>query len=270
MISLRPLKDFHFPIAAECISPDAFESKTCTEIENLTVWEGNKQRKLGDLFKIEESKAEVIAIAICGDVSKVRRIGSCMTKGELAIRGNAGMHLGEKMKGGKISVHGNVEGWAGSTMKDGAIEIYGNAGDYLGAPYRGSTEGMRGGSMVIHGNVGCDAGAHMRNGMIKIHGSSGEFTGFRMCEGTIYVEGDAGRRAGACMVGGKIVVNGFLEDVLPTFTIDSIKPKVKIEENQAIDGPFYVFLGDLVENGNGKLYIRKEKNPQLGHYEKLL
>jgi hypothetical protein len=61
-----------------------------------------------------------------------------------------------------------------------------------------------------------------------------------------------------------------LEDVLPTFTIDSIRPKVKIEENQAIDGPFYVFLGDLVENGNGKLYICKEKNPQLHHYEKLL
>lgn len=270
MISLRPLRDFRFPIVAECISPDVFEGKTCTEIGGLGVWEGNKQRKLGDLFRIEEPKAEAMTVAICGNVSKVRRIGSCMTKGQLSIKGNAGMHLGEKMRGGKITVHGNVEGWGGSMMRDGAIEIHGNAGDYIGAPYRGSTEGMCGGSIAIHGNVGCDAGAHMRKGTIRVYGNAGEFTGSRMCEGTIYVRGDAERRVGASMVGGKIVIDGFSEDVLPTFTMDSIRPRVRIQENEVIDGPFYVFLGDLVENGNGKLYIHKGKNPQLGRYEKLL
>jgi formylmethanofuran dehydrogenase subunit C len=72
------------------------------------------------------------------------------------------------------------------------------------------------------------------------------------------------------MTGGKIIINGFTESILPTFTIDSIKPKAKIEENEAIQEPFYVFLGDLSEGGSGKLYVSKEKNPHLGHYERLL
>jgi formylmethanofuran dehydrogenase subunit C len=174
------------------------------------------------------------------------------------------------MKGGKITVYGNVEGWAGSMMKSGTIEIHGSAGDYLGAPYRGCSEGMRGGRIVIHGNVGCEAGTHMKGGTIKVYGSAGQFAGFRMHDGTLYVQDSSETRAGACMKGGKIIVGGFLESVLPSFTIDSIKGKVKIEESEVAEGPFYLFLGDLVEHGEGKLYVSKAKNPQLSHYEKLL
>ena len=72
------------------------------------------------------------------------------------------------------------------------------------------------------------------------------------------------------MSGGKIVVSGVLEEVLPTFTIDSIKAKVKIEEGDSASGPFYVFLGDLAENGRGKLFISKTNNPQLNLYERFL
>lgn len=274
MINLRPLKDFRFPVLAECISPDVFQGKTLSEIEVLEIWEGNKRKTLSELFKIDEVKTENQlenpAIAIYGDVSKVRRIGLGMKSGEITINGNTGMHLGEEMKGGKIIVHGNSGGWAGSMMKGGFIEIHGSAGDYLGAPYHGSTKGMHGGKVVVHGNVGTEAGAHMKKGIIKIYGSTGQFIGFRMQEGTIYVQGDCEGRAGACMVGGKIVVGGHLESVLPSFTIDSIKAKVKIEENDMAKGPLYLFLGDLVENGNGKLYVSKEKNPHLNCYEKFL
>ncbi|MGQ9545360.1 MAG: formylmethanofuran dehydrogenase subunit C, partial [Candidatus Bathycorpusculaceae bacterium] len=134
----------------------------------------------------------------------------------------------------------------------------------------GSSEGMHGGKIVVYGNVGNEAGAHMRKGVIKIYGRAGQFLGLRMQEGTIYVAKDSGGRAGACMKGGKIVIGGFLESVLPTFTIDSIKEKVKIEEGETASGPFYLFLGDLVENGEGKLYVFKEKNLHLSYYEKLL
>lgn len=72
------------------------------------------------------------------------------------------------------------------------------------------------------------------------------------------------------MVDGKIVVDGTLQSVLPTFTIDSIKPKVKIEENDIAQGPLYLFLGDLAEHGNGKLYVSKKMNPQLSYREKFL
>jgi formylmethanofuran dehydrogenase subunit C len=270
MINLKPLKEFKLPITAECISPDIFQNQKREEMEELKVWEGNKQRKLGELFKIGEVNVSEKSIAIIGDVSKVRRIGACMTNGEIVINGNVGMHLGEEMKGGKITVNGNVASWAGSMMKGGEIEIHGNAGDYLGAPYRGSTQGLNGGRITVYGNVGNEAGALMKKGMIKIHGDAGQFAGFRMRDGTVYVQGNCGVRAGACMAGGRVVVGGFLESVLPTFTIDSIKPKVKIEEAETVEEPLYVFLGDLAENGNGKLYVSKEKNPHLGNYEKLL
>ena len=72
------------------------------------------------------------------------------------------------------------------------------------------------------------------------------------------------------MVNGKIVVDGTLHSVLPTFTIDSIKPKVNIEENDTAEGPYYLFLGDLVVCGNGKLYVSKKKNPHLSYREKFL
>jgi formylmethanofuran dehydrogenase subunit C len=274
MVTLYPLKKFKFPIIAECINPDIFQDKTREEIEKLKIWEGNKQKKLRELFRVEEIRAEQqpekTATSIYGDVSKVRRIGAYMTSGEIAIHGDAGMHLGEEMVGGKITVHGNVGRWTGSMMKGGTIEIHGNAGDYLGAPYRGSSRGMRGGKIIVYGNAGNEAGAYMRKGVMKIYGTAGQFVGLRMHNGTIYVQKDCKGRGGACMTGGKIVVEGFLESVLPTFTIESVKKKVRIEENERIEGPFYLFLGDLTENSKGKLYVSKEKNLHLSHYEKLL
>lgn len=274
MTNLYASKSFKFPITTECINPDIFQDKTRKEIEGLMIWEGNKQKKLGELFKIEETKTEHqterTTITIYGDVSKVRRIGAYMTNGEITIQGDAGMHLGEEMEGGKISVRGNVGRWTGSMMKGGTIEIHGNAGDYLGSPYRGSSRGMRGGRIIVYGNVGNEAGAYMSKGVIKIYGTAGQFVGLRMHNGTIYVQKKCEARVGACMSGGKIVVGGFLESVLPTFTIESVKKNVKIEENERIEGPFYLFLGDLTENSKGKLYVSKEKNPNLTHYEKLL
>jgi formylmethanofuran dehydrogenase subunit C len=270
MISLCPLKEFKYPIIAECINPDVFSDRTLEEIRALEIWEGNVHKKLGELFKVKENKTEDVTIAINGDVSRVRRIGVYMKTGEITIQGNAGMHLGEEMRGGKIILRGNAGSWLGSMMKDGLIEVHGNAGDYVGAPYRGCSEGMRGGKITVYGNVGNEAGAYMRNGMIKIYGRVGQFVGLRMHDGTIYVQKDSEARAGACMANGKIIVEGFLESVLPTFSVESIREKVKIEENEIAQGPFYLFLGDLTENGNGKLYVSKERNPHLSHYERLL
>ncbi len=274
MIALYPLKEFRYPIMAECINPEVFQGKTLEEIEQLEAWEGNKKRKLGELFKVEESKNEgapaETGIAINGNVSKVRMIGARMVSGEIVIKGDVGMHLGEEMEGGKITVYGNVGGWAGSMMKNGIIEIHGNAGDYLGAPYRGKNEGMKGGKIIVYGDVGRESGAHMRKGLIKIYGSSGQFVGFRMRDGLIYVQKNCEGRAGACMIEGTVVIGGSIELVLPSFTFEGIKKKVKVEEGEVVEMPFYLFLGDLAENGRGKLYVSKLNNPQLSHYEKIL
>ena len=270
MIVLTPLRKFTFPINAECINPDVFQGKDTAEIANLTLFEGNKQRKLSDLFKIEEDNLAA-TITINGDVSEVRKIGAGMKTGEIIINGNVGMHLGEKMAGGKITVNGDAAQWAGASMKKGLIEIHGNAGDYLASPYRGSTEGMKGGKIVVDGDVGSDSGAYLRGGLIKIKGSNvGQFLGYHMSDGAIHVEKNARSRLGANMVGGKIIVSGVVEEVMPTFTVDGVKPKVKVDDTESAAGPFYVFLGDLAEKGKGKLFISKANNPQLKSYEKHL
>ena len=271
MITLTPLRTFTFPVMAECINPDVFQGKDIAEIADLPVFEGNKQKKLSDLFKIEQTDAQTPNITINGDVNEVRRIGMGMKNGEIVINGNVGMHLGEKMAGGKITVNGDAGQWAGSSMKKGLIEIHGNAGDYLASPYRGSTEGMKAGKIVVDGNVGSDSGCYLHGGVIKIKGSNiGQFLGFHMSDGAIHVEKNTGTRVGANMTGGKIIVSGTVEEVMPTFTIDGVKPKVKVDDTESAAGPFYVFLGDIAEKGTGKLFASKANNPQLKTYEKFL
>jgi len=259
-------------VDAECITPDAFAGKSMGEIGALQIWEGNRRRTLGELFQIEGEESgppERASIHLIGDLGKVRRIGAGMSAGEITVTGDVGMHLGEGMKGGTIRVAGNAGSWAGSMMKDGLIEIHGNAGDYVGAAYRGSTRGMEGGTIIIHGDARNEAGCFMRNGLIKILRNAGQFAGVHMREGTIYIQGNAEARAGAQLLGGKIVIGGFIPSILPTFTIDSIKPNVKLN-GEKVQGPFYRFIGDLADQGEGKLFVSKTKNPHLNFYEKYL
>jgi formylmethanofuran dehydrogenase subunit C len=272
VISLQPRYVFSVPVEAKCVSPDAFAGKSLGEISKLPVWEGNRQRTLGDLFEIEgdvADKPEDFSIHILGDLRKVTRIGSGMSEGEIIVNRDAGVHLGEEMKGGKITVEGNADSWLGAMMKGGTIEVKGNAGDYVGAAYRGSVNGMRGGRVIIHGSAGNELGCFMRKGLIKVYGGAAQFAGMHMKDGTILIMGDSERRAGAEMTGGKIVVNGRLEEVLPTFSIDGVKAKVKVNGDE-FAGPFYVFVGDMVEKGRGKLYVAQSRNSHLKSYEQYL
>lgn len=260
------------PVYAECISPDTFSEKSLEEISALTLWMGNKQRTLGELFNIkreDDNDTESITIRIFGDLSKVRRIGAKMTDGKIFIEDDVGMHLGEMMKGGEITVKGNADSWAGCMMEGGRIEIFGSAGDYVGAPYRGSTQGMKNGTIIIHGNAGNDLGCHMRSGFIEVEGNVGEFAGVNMKDGTILIQEDCKGRAGAFMLNGRIIICGYIPSVLPTFTIDGIRQDIKID-GERIAGPFYRFIGDITEGGEGKLFIKKERNPHLESYEKYL
>jgi formylmethanofuran dehydrogenase subunit C len=272
LITLSPKKALKFPVEARNISPDIFAKKTIKEIAALKMWEGNRKRVLGDLFNIKNnrgSSSEEYTIKIEGDASKLRNVGAGMSMGRIVIDGDIGMHVGEGMSGGEITVAGNAGSWAGSKMKGGTIEIKGNAGDYIGASYRGSTEGMNGGKIVIHGNASYEVGCFMRGGLIKILGDVGLFAGIHMSNGTIFVQGKSEGRAGAQMHNGKIVLVGEVPAVMPTFTIEDIKPKVKVD-GEKIEGPFYRFVGDLADRGKGKLYVSKTKNPHLNRYEKYL
>ena len=272
VIVLRPKRVFKVPVETSCITPDAFAGKSLEEIGKLKVWEGNRERSLKELFSVEGeggSKPEDVSIQIFGDVHKVRRIGSQMSAGEIVIHGDVGFHLGEEMTGGKILVNGNADSWVGSMMKGGVIEVKGDAGDYVGAAYRGSTRGMSGGTIIIHGNAGNELGHFMRKGLIKVYGNTGQFAGVHMRNGTIVVYGNSEGRNGAEMTGGKIVICGSVPSVLPTFTIETIRPRVKIN-GERVEGPFYLFTGDIAEGGKGRLYVSQTSNPHLKFYEKLI
>jgi formylmethanofuran dehydrogenase subunit C len=272
MITLYPKRLFKAPLDAQCITPDIFSEKSVSKIAELQIWEGNRKRNLNQLFKIEyntKNQSKEMTIQILGDARKVRRIGAKMSSGKIIIDGDAGMHLGEEMQGGTIVVTGRAGSWTGCMMKKGLIQIKGDAGDYIGAAYRGSSHGMNGGKIVVHGNAGNEVGCFMRSGLIRIDGNVGQFVGIHMRNGTITVQGSSKGRDGAQMNGGKIVVCGHTPSILPTFTIDSIKPKVKIN-GEDVKGPFYKFAGDLAEGGNGKLFVSQIQNPHLKFYEKYL
>jgi formylmethanofuran dehydrogenase subunit C len=125
---------------------------------------------------------------------------------------------------------------------------------------------MNGGVIIVHGNAGNEVGCFMRNGLIKIYGNIDQFTGVHMRGGTIFIQGNSGMRAGAQMVGGKIVICGFIPSILPTFQIDSIKQNVKVDKAK-VSGPFYRFIGDVSEVGEGKLFVSKTNNTHLKYCE---
>lgn len=269
MISLTPKHPFKVPVDGENITPDCFAGKSVSEIKQLQVLEGNRERTLDDLFKIdfeEAAQSGEQSIQLRGDFTKVKRIGAKMSLGHIAVEGSVGMRLGEEMRGGAITVACNADSWAGMMMRGGVIEVTGDAGDYLGAAYRGSTVGMKGGMIIVHGNVGNEAGCYMNNGLIRIDGDAGPFAGVHMRDGTILIRGNAGERVGAEMAGGKIIVLGAVPSILPSFTVDSIRKSVRIDQDK-VEGLFYLFKGDITESWNGSLYVATGKNPHLKIYE---
>jgi len=271
-ISLRPLRNIQLPIDAPEITPNLLATKSEAEISNLKIWEGNAKVELSRVFQVsvnDDGDTNKTLIRIIGNVAKVRRIGYRMETGSVIIEGNVGMYLGEEMSGGSIVVTGNVESWLGVKMKGGQIEVKGNAGDLVGAGYRGTTLGMNGGSILINGNAGDEIGCWMRNGTIRVKGNTGFMPGIHMNGGTILIEGNCEGRAGAQMRGGKILVTGHIPSILPSFTFEDIQQKAKFGEEK-IPGPFYLYSGDLNENGKGKLSVSIANNPQLKWYERYL
>jgi formylmethanofuran dehydrogenase subunit C len=271
-LALAPVREFKTPVTAECISPDFVAGKSLREIELTEVWEGNRRVKLGSLFKIQGETGGApkdCTIRIAGNVSAVRRIGYAMTEGSIEVNGDAGMYLGERMRGGSIVVAGNAASWLGTQMRNGQIEVKGNAGDSVGGSVRGGTKGMRGGMITIHGDCGTEVGAWMRDGTIRIKGNSDLYAGIHMKNGTILVERNCAGRVGAHMSNGKIIVLGNVGGVLPSFQFEEIREKAKAGDEK-ISGPFYVFSGDVNEEGEGKLFARVSENSDLKWNERYL
>lgn len=260
------------PVDGSAISPDNLAGKSLKEIRSLQVWEGNRRVPLESLFEVEGETAGAqngLTIELSGDLSKVKCLGAGMSQGTIVVNGDVGMLLGKGMKGGVVKVKGSAGSWLGLEMKGGTIEVDGNAGDFVGSAYRGSRKGMKGGRIIIKGNCGVEAGCWMRGGFIEVGGDCGIFPGIHMAGGTILVRGNCEGRAGAEMKGGKIIILGRVPSVLPSFEIEEVRGSVKVE-GEKIQGPFYLFTGDLNEDGEGKLFVSAASNPHLKWWENYL
>lgn len=248
-ITISPLKAFDISVEAEKISPDKFASLTLGQIRSLEVWQGNRKRKLSDLFKVggdeDPSKPEETLIRLVGDFSRVKRIGEGMSAGTVDAADSVGMHAGNSMSGGLLNIGGNADDWLGREMRGGKIVVSGNAGNYAGSGYRGEKCGMRGGEIQITGNAGVYLGEHMCGGSIHVSGDAGDFPGAANQGGTIFIGGST-YLPGAEMTKGTIIVRGSVK-VLPSFQ------KADIVSLDGVDHQKYV--GDLVENGKGELLV---------------
>jgi methenyltetrahydromethanopterin cyclohydrolase len=266
-IKLQLKKAPKVPVFAEALSPKAFAGKSSGEIEELPLLEGGRSAKLGEFFDVKvqgepAADSSQCDVTLKGDLSKFRYVGKGMDGGKLVVEGNVGFYLGEEMAGGSITVKGNAASWTGSMMAGGQIEVFGNTGDYLAAPYRGVQEGMLNGSIIVHGNTGTHAGLWMRGGVISVDGNAGQFLGHRMQDGVILVKGNCGPRVGAAMKGGRIIVQGEVAEILPSFTYTEIKDKAKVGAEK-IPASFYVYTGDSLEGGSGKLFVSRCRNRRL-------
>jgi formylmethanofuran dehydrogenase subunit C len=203
------------PLEAESVCPDVVAPLDNAAIRALPVYLGKRQCRVDDFFTVEGEKSDELEVH--GDLRKVRWIGRGMTRGRMAIDGNAGMHLGAYMKGGTIEVTGAASDWVGGEMSGGLIRVAGNAGGQIGAAYRGSRTGMTNGTIIIGGSAGLEIGMRMQRGLIVIGGPARDFAGLEMKGGTIVLRSGAELRTGAWMKRGTIVSLKPIP-LLPTFS----------------------------------------------------
>ncbi|KXB02961.1 hypothetical protein AKJ45_02970 [candidate division MSBL1 archaeon SCGC-AAA261F19] len=264
-VTLRPKSKFTLPIDASCVTPHEFAGKDLDEIVELKLFMGSAMSRLGDLFEIEgefSESQEDVEIDLGGDTPMVRRVGEKMSDGLIKGSGDIGMRAGAFMSGGKVVFDGDAGPWAGQQMSGGELQINGNAGNYLGSTYRGDWIGMKGGKIMVKGNVGNEVGEWMNGGFIEIGGSAGLHLGAHMKGGVIVVHGDVEDRVGSQMVGGKIVVMGEVKSLLPGFKFEEKIKDIELDDGK-FEGEFLRFSGDRAENGEGNLYVSKEKNEHL-------
>jgi formylmethanofuran dehydrogenase subunit C len=235
------------PIEAESIIPRNFLKGT-----DLTVYEGNKERALSELFWIFVEGTAVspdkVEIVLNGDTSRVKRVGEYMDTGTIRITGDIGMHCGNFMSGGLIEIGGNSDAWLGREMLNGSIICRGNAGHFCASGYRGEKHGMKGGRIEVMGNAGDFCAEYLTGGEVYIHGSCGDMAGIEMKGGNLVIGGDAIRPCGN-MKNGTCMVFGTVHRMLPTFK--KTGTQLLTDRKVIMD----VYTGDVANRGKGTLMV---------------
>lgn len=273
---LKPKYEFNVPVEVEKVVPNNIAGLSLKEVLKIRVYEGNRRKTLGELFEVlgeiadKPSEQEII---FQSSSYKIRFIGEEMTAGKIIVEGDAGPLAGFKMKGGTLIIKGNAGPWLGAKMEKGFIEVFGDAEGFVGSKLRGEElySGMSGGMIIIHGNAGREVGAHMAGGAILVEGNVGVLPGMHMAKGEIMIKGNCAGWPGTHMVGGKIIILGKVESIAPSFYFEAVKKKAKFVKEK-IPGPFYLFLGDVLDNIAipGRLLISVKNNPHLKYYEQFV
>ena len=254
------------PLEAECITPGVINKLKPKEVEKLKIYHGNRERDLGDFFKVTNGKSDILEVE--GDMHKIKYLGANMSCGEMQIEGDVGAHLGSAISGGFIKINGNAADWIAPEMTGGRIHITGNGGHCIASAYRGASKGVTGGEIIIEGNVKNELGHAMAGSTMVVGGKCGDFTGVNMISGTILTFGEMGIRTGAGMKRGSIICMNNIE-VLPTFSYDCMytpiylkllfnyikdNTKIKIDE-KFFSGSFHRWSGDAIEMNRGELLV---------------
>jgi formylmethanofuran dehydrogenase subunit C len=240
------------PIEAENIIPQNFLRKN-----DISVYEGNKERKLDELFYVTIEGPAVspdqVEVVLTGETGTIKRVGEYMNAGRIMIEGDIGMHCGNFMSAGEIIVKGNADAWLGREMRGGKILCEGNAGHYCAAGYRGEKRGMRGGQVEVLGNAGDFTAEYLSGGEVHIHGNCGDMPGVEMRGGTLQIGGDCTRPCGN-MTQGTCMIFGTANQLLPTFRNNGI------EEVEYLGKRFRMMVcrGDVANRGKGRLLVNKK------------
>ncbi len=254
------------PVEVRQLVPDKLSSIDLRkDLKELYVWVGNRKFSVEDIFDVEfwtENGEDNIIIIFEGTgTRRLRYVGYRMTFGRIEVHGDVGPLAGYRMRGGELIIKGNADHYLGSMMTNGKIEVFGNAGSFVGGKLIGEMygHGMKSGTIVIHGSAESFIGHGMKGGDIIIEGSVRDFAGYGMKGGNILIMGDSGLYPGARMSGGRIIITGRVEDILPSFYIDSIVTGIKFK-GRKIEGRFAIFFGDVLMESRGRLIISYDHN----------
>ena len=268
-ITLTYRGETSLPVEVEGLTPDWAWDKPLAVIERFEIFHGNQKLPLAEMFSVAGDAGDK-RFDFEGDLFGIHWIGAHMRSGQIHIHGSSGRHLGSELRSGEIHVDGDVSDWVGCEMRGGLIHVRGNAGHQVGAAYRGSAQGMRGGTIIVDGNVGNEIGLVMKEGLIAVGGQAGDVIGFNMTGGTVLIFGSAGIRPGAGMHGGTIALLGTTPlRMLPSFRFDRRAAPSNLEmllkglhkkgmevPDSALLDEASVYIGDLVADGAGEIYLR--------------
>ncbi|MBT2523077.1 protein glxC [Arthrobacter sp. ISL-28] len=113
-------------------------------------------------------------------------------KGDVIIRGNAGVGLAENIMSGTVHVTGDASQSAAATGHGGLVVIDGNAGARCGIS-------MKGVDIVVGGSIGHMSAFMAQAGRLVVCGDAGDALGDSIYEARIYVKGTVASLGADCV-----------------------------------------------------------------------